>query len=69
VIQREAGAARLASEPLIGDRVGQFSLRLDGGRRLVFVGDHVPTPRKSDGGIDWSLVTDVRIVEIGDYHD
>lgn len=55
--------------PLAGDRSGQFALDLDGGRRLVFEPDHDSVPRRSDGGIDWSRVTRVRIVFIGDYHD
>ena len=39
------------------------------GKRLVFQPDHEPTPIKRDGGIDWSQVTAVTIVFIGDYHD
>lgn len=54
--------------PLKGDRAGQFALDLDGGCRLVF-------EPASDGAadehgvIDWSKVTEVKVVEIGDYHD
>lgn len=55
--------------PLTGDRAGQFALDLDHPRRLVFEPDHDPIPRKDDGGIDWSQVTRVRIIWIGDYHD
>jgi proteic killer suppression protein len=49
--------------------VGQFALDLDGGRRLVFEPAHDPIPRKDDGGIDWSAVSRISIVFIGDYHD
>lgn len=55
--------------PLTGDRIGQFALDLDHPRRLVFEPDYDPAPTKDDGGIDWSQVTRVRILEIGDYHD
>ena len=56
-------------EPLKGDRKGRFSLRLHGGDRLVFEPAHEPIPEKEDGSTDWSRVTAVRIVFIGDYHD
>jgi proteic killer suppression protein len=55
--------------PLTGDRAGQSSLRLDGGRRLVFEPEHDPFPLRDDGSLDWSQVTAVRILFIGDYHD
>lgn len=55
--------------PLVGDRLGEFSVGLAGGKRLVFEPGHDPVPRRPDGGIDWGSVTTVRIVWIGDYHD
>lgn len=55
--------------PLIGDRQGQFSIGLAGGKRLVFRPNHNPVPRKDGGGINWTLVTSVTIIFIGDYHD
>lgn len=54
--------------PLKGDRLGQFSLDLQGGKRLFEPADD-PIPYKEDGSIDWAQVTDVHIVFIGDYHD
>ena len=54
--------------PLKGNRVGDFSVRLHGGHRLVFRPDHDPPPKLEGGGIDWRSVTAVRIVQIGDYH-
>jgi proteic killer suppression protein len=36
--------------------------------RLVFRPDHDPLPTKEDGGLDWSRVTRITIVGIGDYH-
>jgi len=55
--------------PLKGDRAGQFALDLTGGKRLVFEPANKPVPKRKDKSIDWSLVTKIRIVFIGDYHD
>jgi proteic killer suppression protein len=62
---------------LTGDRAGQYALDIDqskpgrgrGGKRLVFKPDDDPVPLREDGSIDWSEVTAVCIVFIGDYHD
>lgn len=55
--------------PLKLDRAGQFALDLHGGKRLVFEPANNPVPTREDESIDWELVTKVRIVFIGDYHD
>lgn len=55
--------------PLKGDRQGQFAVALDGGKRLVFESANEPIPLKDDKSIDWSEVTRICIVFIGDYHD
>lgn len=55
--------------PLKHDRTGEFSVDLDGGRRLVFVPANEPVPLDQDGAVVWERVTSVRIVFIGDYHD
>jgi proteic killer suppression protein len=55
--------------PLKGDLAGQFALDLQGAKRLVFKSANDPIPYKDDGSIDWSKVTHVCIVFIGDYHD
>lgn len=55
--------------PLKGDRVGEFALYLEGGKRLVFKPSDDPIPLNEDGSIDWSKVTAICIVFIGDYHD
>ncbi len=54
--------------PLKGDRKGCLSIALHRGHRLVLRPVHDPAPSLEDGGTDWSRVTAVRIVEIGDYH-
>jgi proteic killer suppression protein len=48
---------------------GCIALDLDGGKRLVLEAANEPNPRRDDESIDWSRVTTVRIVFIGDYHD
>ena len=55
--------------PLKGARFGQFALDLSGGHRLIFQPTMQPPPMLPDGGIDWTSVTHVTIIEIGDYHD
>jgi proteic killer suppression protein len=55
--------------PLKGNRSGEFSVKLEGGNRLVFIAANEPVPFNPDGSIDWSSVTSVCIVFIGDYHD
>jgi proteic killer suppression protein len=53
---------------LKGDRAGQLSVRLHGGYRLIFEPANDPVPYKDDGGLDWTKVTNIRILEIEDYH-
>jgi plasmid maintenance system killer protein len=53
---------------LAGDRKGQLAVDLVHPRRLLFVPDHDPVPKKPDGGLDWQQVTRVTIVGIDDYH-
>lgn len=54
---------------LTGDRRGQLSIDLDHPYRLIFVPDHDPLPHRTEGGLDWSKVTEIRIVEIADPHE
>jgi proteic killer suppression protein len=55
--------------PLTADRAGQFALSLDKGRRLVFVPDHNEPVQDSRGNIDWTKVSKIKIILIGDYHE
>ena len=52
---------------LIGDRWGQLAVSLSGRIRLIFE-PYDLRPEKPDGGLDWSRITAVVIVEITDYH-
>ena len=53
---------------LIDNRKGQISVDLVHPYRLLFKPDHSPIPRKVDGGIDKSVVTDIVILEVEDTH-
>ena len=53
---------------LKADREGQLSIDLDGPYRLIFTPAHNPLPKKQDGGIDWSKITAITILEIVDTH-
>lgn len=52
---------------LSGNRKGQIAAKLHGAFRLIFEPAD-PVPQKADGGIDWSRVESVQILEIVDYH-
>lgn len=53
---------------LTGDRSGQLSVDLDHPYRLVFSPDHDPVPERDDGGLDWSQITSIKIIEVEDTH-
>ena len=55
--------------PLKGSRLGEFSISLAGGHRLVLKACDDPIPTTPDDATDWPNVTKVRIVFIGDYHE
>lgn len=54
--------------PLTGDLAGQYALDLRHPQRLIFEPADEPLPQKPDGGLDWSLVSAVRILRVEDYH-
>ena len=53
---------------LTGNRKGELAVDVSGNFRLIFEPYHDPIPEKEDGGLDWDAVTEIQIVEIGDYH-
>jgi proteic killer suppression protein len=57
------------SHELVGDRKGTLAVDLGHPYRLIFEPDHVPIPRKVEGGLDWTIVTAIRILAVEDYHD
>ena len=56
-------------EELKNDRAGQFSVRLQGGLRLIVKPQKQPPPTKPDGGLDWAAIDSIYIIEMVDYHD
>lgn len=53
---------------LTGDRKGQLAFDLDGPYRLIFEPAEEPVPRKDDGGLDWSCIEAVTVLDVEDYH-
>jgi proteic killer suppression protein len=53
---------------LSGRRKGQLAVDLRHPFRLIFEPAQLPVPRRPDGGLDWSRVTEVVVLEIVDYH-
>ena len=53
---------------LAGDRRRQLAVDLVHPRRLIFVPDENPVPTKPDGGLDWTQVTRVQVIDVVDYH-
>jgi proteic killer suppression protein len=53
---------------LTGNLKGCLALDLEHPRRLLFEVANNPVPTKPDGGLDWQLVTEIRIIRIEDYH-
>ena len=53
---------------LSGNREGQLSVDLVHPYRLLFIPANDPIPETEDAGLDWSKVTEIEIIEIGDPH-
>lgn len=53
---------------LTGNRKGQYAVDLTQSLRLIFEPNHDPVPGREDGGIDLERVTDIRILDVTDYH-
>lgn len=54
---------------LTGNLKGKLAVNLDQPYRLIFEPANDPVPRKADGGLDWTQVTEINITDILDYHD
>jgi len=53
---------------LSGGRDGQLSVDLEHPYRLLFIPANDPIPLTQDGGLDWTKITEIEIVEITDTH-
>jgi len=54
---------------LKGNLKGCLSVDLDHPYRLIFKPAHDPAPKKSDGGLDWEKVSEIRIIGVEDTHE
>ena len=54
---------------LSANRSGQIAITLKQPYRLILVPANNPIPQRPDGGLDWEAVTEVRIVEVVNYHN
>ena len=66
--------AQLRNQPghfhaLTEDKSGWLACDLDGPFRLIFEVADVPIPQLDAGGIDWSKVTNVRMLGVLNYHE
>ena len=59
---------QMRAHELTADRAGQISVDVRHPYRLLLTPDHDEVPRKPDGGLDWTRVTKVKVVEIVDTH-
>jgi proteic killer suppression protein len=53
---------------LTQNRKGQLAVKVSGNYRLIFIPDHDPVPSNDDGGMDWTSITIIEVIEIDDYH-
>jgi plasmid maintenance system killer protein len=53
---------------LTGDLKGRISLDLKHPKRMIVKPSNDPIPTLPDGGLDWTLITEIEIVCIGDTH-
>jgi len=53
---------------LKGNRKGQLAVDLKHPYRLIFEPANDPIPVKADGGLDWTQVTAINVLEVVDYH-
>lgn len=50
------------------DFAGCFAVKISPNFRLIFRPTQQPPPKLSDGGIDWSAIDAITILQIDDYH-
>ena len=53
---------------LKNDRKGQLAISISKNYRIIFEPNHNPLPENDDGGLDWTTITIIKIIEVTDYH-
>ena len=60
---------RARCHELTGNRKGRLAVDVQYPYRLIFEPAHDPIPKKVDGGLDWKIITVIRILDVENYHD
>jgi len=50
------------------NRKGQFAVDITENYRLIFEPSNNPLPLQKDGGLDLKMITEIKILEVEDYH-
>ncbi len=53
---------------LKGDYRNKFAVNISENFRMIFEPHHNPIPRKDNGSIDCARITEIKILEVKDYH-
>ena len=53
---------------LSGDRSSEIAVDISGNWRIIFEPDHDTVPVQTDGGWDWNSITQIKVLEVTDYH-
>ena len=53
---------------LKNDRKGQLAISISPNYRIIFEPNHNLLPKNDNGGLDWSVITIIKIIEVTDYH-
>ncbi len=59
---------QLRAHELTKNRKGQISISVQHPYRLIIVPANEPIPTLPDGGLDWSSIAEVTVIEIVNYH-
>lgn len=65
-VMRSIPAANCHS--LTADRASEIAVDISPNWRITFEPENDPLPLQADGGLDWSAVTQIKIIEVTDYH-
>lgn len=50
------------------DRKGQLAISISKNYRMIFEPANDPLPQNDSGGLDWTAITIIEIIEVTDYH-
>lgn len=67
-LQQLASFPQIRLHQLTGNRKEILSIDVKHPYRLLVIPNHEETPRKPDGGLNWSAITSITVIEIADTH-